>query len=188
MKFDEYQAAALRTEMDIPPREKLSKSALGLTGEAGEVAELVKKHLFHDKPIDVEKLKKELGDVLWYVAATAACFGIELDDVARTNVAKLAARYPAGTYSHEACAERADERRSATSIGDEKVTVVINGRSYEMIAAGAIDYEELVELAGMTGTPSMTWKCGSSSGILHPGEGVFVLQGLRVEIAHTGNA
>lgn len=72
--------------------------ALGLAGEAGEVCDLLKKHWGHLHPLDHEKLKKELGDVLWYVAALAVQFGLTLDEVALANVAKLTARYPKGHF------------------------------------------------------------------------------------------
>jgi NTP pyrophosphatase (non-canonical NTP hydrolase) len=70
--------------------------ALGLVGEAGEVAEKIKK-LIRDKgglveEKDRELLKKELGDVLWYIAALADVFQIELEDIAKTNIDKLKSR------------------------------------------------------------------------------------------------
>ena len=78
----------------------ISWNALGLAGEAGEVAELVKKGIFHQHGIDQEKLKKELGDVLWYVAALCSNFGISLEDVMQHNVDKLKARFPDGWDSN----------------------------------------------------------------------------------------
>ena len=68
----------------------------GLTGEAGEVAELIKKHLYHATPLDQDALVKELGDCLWYVAAFANVLGLSLDDVAERNIEKLRRRYPEG--------------------------------------------------------------------------------------------
>lgn len=97
MTLDEYQREALRTagsaKGDAPG---LSMTALGLTGEAGEYADLVKKHLFHEHALDVVKAKKELGDVLWYVAVAASQLGLTLDQVAEANVVKLRLRYPRG--------------------------------------------------------------------------------------------
>jgi NTP pyrophosphatase (non-canonical NTP hydrolase) len=86
--------------------------ALGLAGEAGEVCDLLKKHWGHRHPLDKAKLGKELGDVLWYVAAVGAQFGISLNDIARANVAKLTQRYPDG-FSPEASLARADVRDAA---------------------------------------------------------------------------
>lgn len=93
MNLDEYQSLALRTANGNPSVEYL---ALGLCGEAGEVAELVKKSLRHGKPLDHEKLCDELGDVLWYLAVLANAAGLSLDAVAQRNVDKLKERYPEG--------------------------------------------------------------------------------------------
>jgi NTP pyrophosphatase (non-canonical NTP hydrolase) len=81
--------------------------ALGLAGEAGEVCDLLKKAWGHQHALDHEELKKELGDVLWYVAALASQFDMTLEDVAAANVAKLSARYPKG-FSPEASRNRVD--------------------------------------------------------------------------------
>jgi len=76
--------------------ERLSVAALGLTGESGEVADHIKKHLGHGHPLDMDSLRKELGDVLWYVAELSTTLGIDLGEVAQGNVDKLLARYPDG--------------------------------------------------------------------------------------------
>lgn len=97
MNFDDYQIAAARTiNHDLSHRNQLACAALGLAGEAGEAADMLKKHLFHDHPLDRAKLVGELGDVLWYLATLATTLGVTLDEVASGNVAKLRARYPAG--------------------------------------------------------------------------------------------
>jgi NTP pyrophosphatase (non-canonical NTP hydrolase) len=107
MTLDDYQALAARTIGNRTPADQLSNMALGLAGEAGETADMLKKHLFHGKPLDVDELVKELGDVLWYVAGMATAIGASLDDVAQRNVDKLRKRYPDG-FSTEASAKRAD--------------------------------------------------------------------------------
>jgi NTP pyrophosphatase (non-canonical NTP hydrolase) len=107
MTLDEYQALAARTIGTRTPADQLSNMALGLAGEAGETADMLKKHLFHGKPLDADELIKELGDVLWYVAGMATAVGASLDDVAQRNVDKLRKRYPDG-FSVEASARRAD--------------------------------------------------------------------------------
>ena len=97
MGFNEYQNEALRTAgtttSDGPG---FCMTAMGLSGEAGEYTDLMKKHVFHKHPLDSEKVKKELGDVLWYLAVAAHQHGFTLEDVARANVFKLRARYPHG--------------------------------------------------------------------------------------------
>lgn len=91
--LDRYQELANRT---APCDNQLATFALGVAGEAGEVADLIKKHLGHGHPLDVQKLKLELGDVLWYVAALAALHEIPLSEVAEANIEKLTKRYPDG--------------------------------------------------------------------------------------------
>lgn len=71
-------------------------ACLGLAGEVGEMNDMIKKWVFHEKSLDELHLKKELGDVLWYVAMMCHAMGWELDDVMQTNIDKLIARYPEG--------------------------------------------------------------------------------------------
>jgi len=90
-------------DLDISPKQKeMLLMALGLCGEAGEVAEMIKKHVFHGHPMDAEKITKlirELGDVQWYInyGAVRVC-DVGLDTVMDRNIDKLAARYPAGFF------------------------------------------------------------------------------------------
>jgi NTP pyrophosphatase (non-canonical NTP hydrolase) len=103
-----YQMAAARTmnrEADGDRRINLSGWALGLAGEAGEVADHIKKYIKHGHPLDRDRVKKELGDVLWYVAVMALELDIALEDVANANIEKLKARYPQG-FSTEASLNR----------------------------------------------------------------------------------
>jgi NTP pyrophosphatase (non-canonical NTP hydrolase) len=97
MTLDDYQQLAARTlGRDRTHEQQLANAALGLTGEAGEVAEVIKKHLFHATPLDQEALAKELGDCLWYIGAFATVLGLSLDDIAQRNIDKLRRRYPEG--------------------------------------------------------------------------------------------
>ncbi len=97
MRFDDYQQLAARTlGRDRTHEQQLANAALGLTGEAGEVAEVIKKHLFHATPLNQDALAKELGDCLWYIGAFATVLGLSMDDIAERNIEKLRKRYPAG--------------------------------------------------------------------------------------------
>ncbi|HDD61603.1 MAG TPA: nucleotide pyrophosphohydrolase [Chloroflexi bacterium] len=87
--------------------QRLVVSALGLAGEAGEFANLVKKMTAHGHPFDPESLKDELGDVLWYLAEAATAVGLNLEDIASQNVDKLIRRYPEG-FSEEHSINRPD--------------------------------------------------------------------------------
>ena len=97
MRFNEYQEEASKTAI-YPEQYKIVYPALGLAGEAGEVAEKVKKHI-RDGVLNVDDLKKELGDVLWYLAAIASDLGLNLDDVAEANLQKLRSRQARGVIS-----------------------------------------------------------------------------------------
>ena len=100
MTANEYQELALRTEPESIKRlgllTRITQGALGLTGEAGEVADLVKKHSFQGHKFDSEYMAKELGDVAWYLAVSADAIGYKLEDIFKMNIAKLEARYPDG--------------------------------------------------------------------------------------------
>lgn len=111
MKFSEYQREAARTRnpaIESDYRESSLQSGLGIAGEAGEVADYLKKVIFHGHQVDVTKLVKELGDVLWYIADLATTNGIDLDDVAQANIEKLKKRYPEGFTSAQSI-HRTDE-------------------------------------------------------------------------------
>lgn len=116
VEFTEYQNNALRTECDqtdslgriinskvpsgmegadmrLVPTRALN-AALGLVGEAGELAEIIKKWIFHGKPLELSKIANELGDILWYVSMMADVFYFKMADIARANNVKLQVRYP----------------------------------------------------------------------------------------------
>lgn len=96
MTGNEYQKQALRTANSILATDLINNGALGLCGEAGEVADLVKKHLFQGHTLDRDKLIDELSDVCWYIAILAYGLDVPLDDILEHNIAKLRRRYPAG--------------------------------------------------------------------------------------------
>lgn len=97
MNFEEYQTAAGRTALYPRRLENLEYPTLGLVGEAGEVANIVKKiQRDHGGVITDEiklKLKDELGDVLWYISACADELGLTIAEIAEFNVNKLAKRH-----------------------------------------------------------------------------------------------
>jgi NTP pyrophosphatase (non-canonical NTP hydrolase) len=99
MTLNEYQAAAARTAV-YPENMKTVYPLIGLAGETGEVAEKIKKVLRDHHgvftPESKEAIAKELGDVLWYLAAIAGDLGFTLDDVARLNLDKIASRKERG--------------------------------------------------------------------------------------------
>lgn len=101
MTLDDYQQQALTTNIktnDIQTDRSIL--ALGVAGEAGEVADKWKKILCYQNGVfsesDIKELAKELGDVMWYLAVFADSFDLSLDDIARGNLAKLADRAERG--------------------------------------------------------------------------------------------
>lgn len=125
MEIREYQALAMRTN-DGKCRERLTNKcfnhynetepynpgdllngALGLTGEAGEVADMVKKYIFHGHDMNRAELVKELGDCAWYLALLCTAIDISLEEVLIANIEKLRNRYPEG-FSERASINRTE--------------------------------------------------------------------------------
>lgn len=100
MTFNEFQKKAVKTSVYPDKGNNFIYPTLGLAGEAGEVAEMVKKLIRDDDskltPERKDLLVKELGDVLWYIAALSHELGVSLNKVATTNVKKLASRRKRG--------------------------------------------------------------------------------------------
>lgn len=71
-------------------------ACLGLSGEVGEFNDMIKKWVFHGKELDVEHLKKECGDILWYIAMMCHSFNWNMEEIMEMNIEKLKSRYPYG--------------------------------------------------------------------------------------------
>ena len=103
MQFDDYQSAALRTvNAALTTDERMLDAASGLAEEAGEVLGLVRKRVFQQRDFGAERMREELGDVLWCLAITADSLGLSLGEIAAANVRKLERRYPGGFTSDDA--------------------------------------------------------------------------------------
>ena len=108
MNFSDYQKLAMKTDVFGGKKVPLASGAfmaqiLGLMGETGEIAEKFKK-IYRDQngeitPEQVQDMKKELGDVLWYIASVSSYLGIKMEDVATHNIEKLASRQKRGKLS-----------------------------------------------------------------------------------------
>lgn len=92
----DYQNACIRTIGDLTKDELLVNCALGLAGEAGEVIDHIKKHLYQGHDLDKDKIAEELGDLMWYIAVMAISIDYALGDIANNNIDKLLKRYPEG--------------------------------------------------------------------------------------------
>ena len=83
------------------PVERLLTAAVGMSAESGEFTEVVKKMIFQGKPVNEENLfhlKRELGDVMWYVAQACMALDTSFDEIVEMNVEKLKTRYPGGEF------------------------------------------------------------------------------------------
>lgn len=108
LSLKQYQELAARTAGAGKKGERRQIiAALGLAGEAGEFANLVKKMTAHGHPITAAELADELGDVLWYLSEAVTACGLDLAAVAQMNVDKLRRRYPEG-FSPERSINRED--------------------------------------------------------------------------------
>lgn len=109
MTGNEYQNLAMRTNDHKATQRLVGKvvidgvdiggvfnACLGLSGEVGEFNDMVKKWVFHEKELDIDHAKKELGDIAWYLAMACESFGWNLDEIMQMNVDKLKTRYPEG--------------------------------------------------------------------------------------------
>ena len=109
MTINEYQSAALRTAQTdkFLASDLLLNAALGLCGESGEAADIVKKFRFQGHDLDFEHIAKEFGDIAWYLAVGAYAIGYDLETILQMNVDKLKARYPDG-FSTDRSLHRAE--------------------------------------------------------------------------------
>jgi len=89
----------------LPDLGELFNGSLGLTGESGEVADMIKKYIFHGHDLDKKALVKELGDVCWYVALLAHAIDVDFEEILSLNIDKLKSRYPEG-FSESASINR----------------------------------------------------------------------------------
>lgn len=115
MTPDEYLELTARTCKEFPVglemngfKMDLLHAILGISGEAGELVDGFKKSLIYNKPLDVENLKEEAGDILWYMALLLRTIDTTFEEVMAANIAKLRIRYPE-KYTDQAAIARADK-------------------------------------------------------------------------------
>lgn len=108
-EFSAYQSLAMRTAKPMEQQDDLLHAALGLTGEAGEFADCIKKHWAYAQPLNEVNAVEELGDLLWYIALACSALNVSMDEVAAANIAKLRKRYPS-KYADDLAAFRADKQ------------------------------------------------------------------------------
>lgn len=90
------------------PKAHLIHMLMGITGEAGELMDAVKKHVIYNKPLDLANVIEELGDIEWYMQGLRVALDLDREDVLLYNIEKLKKRYPEA-YSDSAAQIRADK-------------------------------------------------------------------------------
>ena len=91
----------IQKDPDGIPVHRLLTAALGICAEGGEFTEVVKKMVFQGKPVNDENIfhmKRELGDIMWYVAQACMALDTDFNEIIEMNVEKLKARYPGGEF------------------------------------------------------------------------------------------
>lgn len=108
MNFKDYQDNAIKTAKTGDFKFNLIHAAMGLSGEAGEFTDCVKKYAIYGQSLDSKNAAEELGDILWFVALACETLSVSMEKIAAQNIAKLQARYPE-KYTDELAAKRLDK-------------------------------------------------------------------------------
>lgn len=144
MNINEYSLLAIRTLNDLGNlRANLAHMAMGITGEAGEVADVIKKHYAYNKPLDTQHLVEEVGDIVFYLNGLLAELGVEWSTVLELNIKKLEARYPDLRFNADHAINRdVDAEQAAMAAGGKKASenswVDAENDMAETLSAGAL--------------------------------------------------
>lgn len=90
--------------------------AVGISGEAGEILDAIKKHTIYQKSLDVANVVEELGDLEFFMEGLRATIGVSRDEVLAKNMNKLSVRYHKGLYSNEQAQARADKHHNDSPV------------------------------------------------------------------------
>lgn len=113
-QFDEMTLALAKDGQDIindltPEKADLLHMAVGVSGEAGELLDAVKKAVIYNKEMDLENIIEELGDLEFYMSKIRQIVGVTREEILQRNIDKLSVRYAKGKYSNDQAQERADK-------------------------------------------------------------------------------
>lgn len=113
--IEDYEEAAMRTAKEMGSFEmNLIHAAMGLSSDAGEFVDCIKKFAIYGKELDKENAIEELGDVLWFVVLAGHTLDVSLREIMQANINKLAIRYP-DKYTNEAAITRADKEENVST-------------------------------------------------------------------------
>lgn len=110
MCIKKYQEETKRTlNHQSSDKDRLGELGMGLSGEVGELVNIIKKKIYHQHNIDLKDIKEEIGDILWYLSNIANEYKIDLTEVMQENIDKLQKRYPKG-YTKKDSISRKDKK------------------------------------------------------------------------------
>ena len=114
IRFEDMVAALVKSGQDIidtltPEKMHTIHMAIGVSGEAGELLDAVKKYVIYNKVLDRVNVVEELGDLEFYMEGLRQGLGITREETILANVAKLGVRYSSGSYSDKQAQDRADK-------------------------------------------------------------------------------
>jgi len=115
MKFEEMVKVLLKPGVDIlkemsPEDAYLIHMGMGISGEAGELLDAIKKHTIYHKELDMVNVIEELGDIEFFLEGIRTGLGITREETIESNISKLSKRYPGFQYSNDAAQIRADKQ------------------------------------------------------------------------------
>lgn len=112
MDFKQYQEKAKRTRNELKSDfDNQLHMVLGISTEAGELADAYKKMLAYNKPIDMVNVAEEIGDLMWYIANFLEMTGLDFDSILEKNIRKLEVRYPEKFSEEKAVNRNLEEER-----------------------------------------------------------------------------
>jgi NTP pyrophosphatase (non-canonical NTP hydrolase) len=112
--YEQFVQSIVKPGHDIlvqltPLQASILHMAVGVSGEAGELLDAIKKHAIYQKPLDFDNVREEAGDILFYLTGLLNELGLTLNECIEANVEKLSKRYPEKRYTNEAAIARADK-------------------------------------------------------------------------------
>jgi NTP pyrophosphatase (non-canonical NTP hydrolase) len=115
VNYEDMVAALVKPGEDIlkslsPEECHILHMVVGISGEAGELLDAIKKNVIYRKPLDRENVIEEVGDVLFYLTGLCQAVGVTVEECKAENIKKLSKRYEGLTYSNEAAITRADKQ------------------------------------------------------------------------------
>lgn len=104
MSYEAFVASRFKDMGSL--NQNLMHAAAGVSGEAGEVLDIIKKIWAYNKPLDIPHLMEEVGDLVFYITALCNELGVNIEEIKEQNVEKLTARYPQGYSDKDALARK----------------------------------------------------------------------------------